>query len=120
CLLMCHRRPFTAPAMAGTVGSAGVAGHGQSGPCLCISGLMTSSAPIAVAFREVRHFQPDDCLHCEAIELRGALHDWTIPAHRREGLHQFQWLRSGTARIDLDGGSTQVVAPAAFLLPPGC
>lgn len=81
---------------------------------------MTSSAPIAVAFREVRHFQPDDCLHCEAIELRGALHDWTIPAHRHEGLHQFQWLRSGAARFDLNSGSTQLEAPAAFLLPPGC
>jgi AraC family transcriptional activator of pobA len=77
-------------------------------------------APIAVAFREVRHFQPDDCLHCEAIELRGALHDWTIPAHRHEGLHQFQWLRSGAARFDLIGSSSQVAAPAAFLLPPGC
>lgn len=78
-------------------------------------------APIAVAFREVRHFQPDDCLHCEAIEVRGALHDWTIPAHRHEGLHQFQWLGSGSARFDLhNSSSTQVNAPAAFLLPPGC
>lgn len=81
---------------------------------------MKSSAPIAVAFREVRHFQPDDCLHCEAIEVRGALHDWTIPAHRHEGLHQFQWLSSGSARFDLPSSSTQVNAPAAFLLPPGC
>lgn len=79
-----------------------------------------TQAPIAVAFREVRHFQPDDCLHCEAIELRGALHDWTIPAHRHEGLHQFQWLRSGSAQLVLNGSALQVSAPAAFLLPPGC
>jgi AraC family transcriptional regulator, transcriptional activator of pobA len=106
--------------MLANVGSTGVAGHGQSGPLLCISGLMKPSAPIAVAFREVRHFKPDDCLHCEGIEVRGALHDWTIPAHRHEGLHQFQWLRSGAAEIVLAGHATRSPAPSALLLPAGC
>lgn len=81
---------------------------------------MKPSAPIAVAFREVRHFKPDDCLHCEAIEVRGALHDWTIPAHRHEGLHQFQWLRSGSSEVVLAGQPRHAAAPAAFLVPPGC
>lgn len=81
---------------------------------------MKSSAPIAVAFREVRHEQPDDCLHCEAIAVRNALHQGAIPEHRHEGLHQFQWLAAGTARVRLDGRAIDVVAPAAFSLPPGC
>lgn len=81
---------------------------------------MKPRPPVAIAFREVRHFKPDDCLHCEAIELRGTLHDWTIPAHRHEGLHQFQWLHSGAAHLALAGREWQVAAPAAFVLPPGC
>jgi AraC family transcriptional activator of pobA len=77
-------------------------------------------SPIAVAFREVRHFGPEDCLHCEAIEVRGRLHDWTIPAHRHEGLHQFQWLERGRARVWLDQVPREVDAPAVLMVAPGC
>lgn len=81
---------------------------------------MKPANPIAVAFREVRHFKPDDCLHCEAIEVRGRLHDWTIPAHRHEGLHQFQLLERGSAEVTFDGLAERVEAPAALMVPPGC
>ena len=81
---------------------------------------MKPAAPIAVAFREVRHFKPEDCLHYEAIAVRGQLHDWTIPAHRHEGLHQFQLLTRGRTFATLDHVPHQVEAPAAFMLPPGC
>lgn len=77
------------------------------------------TAPLAIPFREVRHFQPDDCLHVEAIAVRGKLHAWTIPAHRHEGLHQFQWLRRGRAELTLDGEALTVKAPCALLLAPG-
>ena len=56
-------------------------------------------APLIVPFTEVRHFRPEDCLHYEPIDVRGRLHHWTIPAHRHDGLHQFQLLTEG-----LDGG----------------
>lgn len=80
---------------------------------------MKPAAPIAVAFREVRHFKPDDCLHCEPVAVRGALHDWTIPAHRHEGLHQFQWLERGAAQVTLDHVPRRVEAPAVLLVAPG-
>ena len=52
-----------------------------------------AAAPLLlVPFREVRHEQPDDCLHYEPVAVRGKLHDWTIPAHRHDALHQFQLL----------------------------
>jgi AraC family transcriptional activator of pobA len=79
---------------------------------------MGYATPLAVAFREVRHFQPDDCLHCEAIAVRARAQGWTIPAHRHEGLHQFQWLASGSAELTLDGRSTRLVAPAALMIAP--
>lgn len=79
-----------------------------------------AASPVAVAFREVRHFQPDDTVHVEALAVRGSLHDWTIPAHRHEGLHQFLWLGRGRADITLDGLPQAVAAPAVLMVAPGC
>ena len=72
-----------------------------------------------VPFREVRHFQPEDSLYYEPINVRGQQHDWTIPAHRHEGLHQFQLLTQGSALATLDGGQIEMRAPAALMVAPG-
>jgi AraC family transcriptional activator of pobA len=81
---------------------------------------MSAAAPLLmVPFREVRHFQPDDCLHYEPIEVRGRLHDWTTPAHRHEMLHQFEWLEHGSAAATIDGRRHTLVGPAAWMIPPG-
>lgn len=74
---------------------------------------------LAIAFREVRHDQPDDCLHVEAIAVRGALHQWAIPAHRHEGLHQLQWLSQGAVVARIDGVVHRLQAPAALMLAAG-
>lgn len=76
--------------------------------------------PLAIAFREVRHFKPDDWLHCEPIALRGQQLDWTIPAHRHEGLHQFQFLQRGRAEVTLDEQRLDMKAPAMLMVAPGC
>lgn len=81
---------------------------------------MSAAAPLLmVPFREVRHFQPDDCLHYEPIEVRGRLHDWTTPAHRHEMLHQFEWLERGSVVATIDGRRHTLTAPAAWMIPPG-
>ncbi|MEY2953268.1 MAG: hypothetical protein RLZZ401_1355 [Pseudomonadota bacterium] len=81
---------------------------------------MNAKAPLLmVPFREVRHFQPDDCLHCEPIHVRGKLHQWTIPAHRHQELHQFQLLSRGAVEATLDGERHQFPAPAAIMVAPG-
>lgn len=77
-----------------------------------------SPAP-TVAFREVRHHGPDDWLHCESLEVRGALHAWTIPAHKHDDVHQFELLESGTAVATVDGVRLALQAPCALMLPPG-
>jgi len=74
---------------------------------------------LLVPFREVRHDQPDDCVHYEAVAVRGQEMDWTIPAHRHEGLHQFQLLARGTVRGTIDGRSFEAVAPLLLLIAPG-
>lgn len=78
------------------------------------------TTPLAVAFREVRHFKPDDWLHWEPIALRGQALDWTIPAHRHDGLHQFQFLERGHAEARLDGQPLTIAAPALLMVAPGC
>ena len=81
---------------------------------------MKISAPLLlVPFREVRHGRPDDVLHYEPIKVRGSLHQWTIPAHRHEDLHQFQLLVQGAVVATLDGVRTRFVAPFAMMVSPG-
>jgi hypothetical protein len=72
-----------------------------------------------VPFREVRHFQPDDCLHYEPLRVRGRMHRWTIPAHRHEGLHQFELLERGSVIATIDGVSHSLTSPAAWMVSPG-
>ena len=79
-----------------------------------------SAAPLLlVPFREVRHDQPDDCLHYEAVAVRGREMDWTIPAHRHEALHQFQLLARGALRGTVDGAPFEAEAPVLMMLAPG-
>lgn len=78
-----------------------------------------TSAPRAVPFHEVRHFQPDDCLHYEPISVRGALHQWAIPTHRHEALHQFQLLERGSARATIDGAAIELHAPVLLVVAAG-
>ena len=74
---------------------------------------------LLVPFREVRHDQPDDCVHYEAVAVRGQEMDWTIPAHRHEGLHQFQLLARGTVRGSIDGREFEAAAPLLLMVAPG-
>jgi AraC family transcriptional activator of pobA len=78
-----------------------------------------SGSLLMVPFREVRHFQPDDCLHYEPIGIRGKLHQWTIPVHRHEELHQFELLERGSVVAMIDGIRHELTAPAAWMVAPG-
>lgn len=80
---------------------------------------MSSAALLLVPFREVRHDQPDDCLHYEPLALRARAMAWVIPPHRHEGLHQFLFLESGSMRGTVDGTTLEARAPALLLLAPG-
>src|SRR3954471_13618519 len=82
---------------------------------------MKQAAPplLLVPFTEVRHDQPDDCLHYEAVAVRGQEMDWTIPAHRHEALHQFQLLERGAVHGAIDGQAFEAEAPALLMLAPG-
>ncbi len=86
----------------------------------CARATMKPAAPLLmIPFREVRHDQPDDVLHYEPIKVRGKLHQWTIPAHRHEGLHQLQLLVRGGMLATLDGEQIELAAPLALMVTPG-
>ena len=78
-----------------------------------------ASSILTVPFREVRHFQPDDCLHYEPIQVRGHMHRWAIPTHSHEALHQFELLEQGSVVATIDSVSYTLVAPAAWMVSPG-
>ncbi|HYP85923.1 helix-turn-helix domain-containing protein [Variovorax sp.] len=82
---------------------------------------MKSATPplLLVPYKEVRHEQPDDCLHYEAVAVRGREMNWTIPAHRHQGLHQIQLLERGRISGTVDGRPVQAQAPAVLLIAPG-
>ncbi len=80
---------------------------------------MKPPALLLVGFAEVRHDQPDDCLHYESVAVRGNEMDWTIPAHHHEGLHQFQFLQKGRVRGTIDGREFKATGPAMLMLAPG-
>jgi AraC family transcriptional activator of pobA len=74
---------------------------------------------VIVPFREVRHFRPDDSLHCEAIETRGRAQNWTTPVHAHEALYQFEFLSHGEVTAHIDGQRYHLNAPSAWMVPPG-
>lgn len=82
---------------------------------------MKTSAPalLHVPFSEVRHEEPDDCLHYESVAVRGSEMDWTIPAHRHESLHQFQLLEQGAVQGTVDARAFEAQAPVLLMLAPG-
>ncbi|MDM0111277.1 helix-turn-helix domain-containing protein [Variovorax sp. J22R133] len=80
---------------------------------------MRPSKLLIVPFKEVRHFQPEDSLHYESIRVRAQQHHWRIPAHRHEGLHQFQLLTEGAMVGTVDGERHALRAPAALMIAPG-
>ncbi len=74
---------------------------------------------LLVDFDEVRHEQPDDCLHYESVAVRGNEMNWTIPAHHHEGLHQFQFLQKGRVHGTIDGREFRAAGPVMLMLAPG-
>lgn len=78
-----------------------------------------AASPLLVPYREVRHDQPDDCLHYDPVQLRNEQLDWRIPAHQHLGLHQFQLLTRGSLAGEIDGAPMQLHAPALLMVAPG-
>lgn len=60
-----------------------------------------------------------DVVHCETIEARSRMHDWSFAAHRHARLHQILFLRSGAGRASLDGQDHPLVPPLMINVPMG-
>lgn len=58
-------------------------------------------------------------LHIETISARSALHDWEISPHRHTQSVQVLILRSGLARMTVDGRQDDLVGPAFVLIAAG-
>jgi AraC family transcriptional activator of pobA len=87
----------------------------------CITFTMAAASAFLrlVPFSEVRHEQPDDCIHYEPVSTRFREMNWTIPAHCHEGLHQFQLLSAGRLEGSIDGQMFEATAPTLLMLAAG-
>jgi AraC family transcriptional regulator, transcriptional activator of pobA len=71
-----------------------------------------------IPFREVRHDRAEDGLYYEPLELRGRLHEWTVPVHCHETLHQFGLVTRGSVIATIDDVQHSLEAPAVWLVAP--
>ncbi|WP_420569604.1 helix-turn-helix domain-containing protein [Thalassovita sp.] len=65
---------------------------------------------------------PEDDLrfvHIEAISTRSTLYDWQIKPHAHHGMFQILFLAGGGAKVMIDQGLYNIVAPAVICIPGG-
>jgi AraC family transcriptional activator of pobA len=61
-----------------------------------------------------------DVIHCETIEARSVLHDWSFAPHRHARLHQVLLFESGGGTADLDGTAHALRDGVLINVPRDC
>jgi AraC family transcriptional activator of pobA len=77
------------------------------------------AVPSFALYGEAPRGEPARRLHIEDIRARSQRYAWEIDAHTHRGLHQCLLLLAGGARVRVDEHSSELIAPALVLLPPG-
>ncbi|MDP3338782.1 helix-turn-helix domain-containing protein [Frigidibacter sp.] len=81
---------------------------------------MIDSAHVIPAWQLYGEDSPfPDLLHIERIVDRAAGLDWRIAPHRHVHLHQMFLIRSGRARLTIDGAAQDMACPAVANIPRG-
>jgi len=75
-------------------------------------------APTFSLYGEAQTSVSPEFIHIEEISARSAARNWQIESHTHEGLLQFLFVFSGTARIQLDGSERDYESPLAVVIPP--
>lgn len=76
-----------------------------------------ASVPVFKLYGETHHWPTPDLLHCESIPERSRLHDWRIRPHRHTDLVHLLYISEGTLTLELEGDSTQKMAPLLIVVP---
>ena len=74
--------------------------------------------PIFSLYGEEKRVAGAEFVHIEDIRSRSQRYNWTIEAHKHQGLFQLILLTSGGGRLMLDGEDRALTVPCAIVIPP--
>lgn len=74
--------------------------------------------PTYALYGEYKENPSADWVHCETIQSRSRLHNYTIQPHRHENLFQILHLTHGEAQFVIDNRQVTLHAPCIVTLPP--
>lgn len=64
---------------------------------------LANSIPVFKLYGESWHWPTPDLLHCESIQSRSSLYDWSIRAHQHTDLVQILYIQQGQGEIEIEG-----------------
>lgn len=76
--------------------------------------------PVVDFYGETTDWPVADLIHCEALEVRSARHNWEIKPHRHNGLLQIFYLQEGAGEARVDSTDLKISAPSVLVVPDMC
>ncbi|MRT49347.1 helix-turn-helix domain-containing protein [Raoultella sp. RIT712] len=76
--------------------------------------------PVFKLYGENRHWTTPDLLHCESIQSRSSLYDWSIQAHQHTDLIQLLYIHKGQGEIEIEGMTHHFSDACIQIIPVLC
>ena len=81
---------------------------------------LTNSIPVFKLYGESWHWPTPDLLHCESIQSRSSLYDWSIRAHQHSDLVQILFVQQGQGDIEIEGERRAFCGACVQIIPALC
>lgn len=81
---------------------------------------LANSIPVFKLYGESWHWPTPDLLHCESIQSRSSLYDWSIRAHQHSDLVQVLYIQQGQGEIEIEGVRHPFVDACVQIIPALC
>lgn len=81
---------------------------------------LANSIPVFKLYGESWHWPTPDLLHCESIQSRSSLYDWSIRAHQHTDLVQILYVQQGQGEIEIEGLRQPFEGACVQIIPALC
>ncbi|MDZ4030153.1 helix-turn-helix domain-containing protein [Kluyvera ascorbata] len=81
---------------------------------------LANSIPVFKLYGESWHWPTPDLLHCESIQSRSSLYDWSIRAHQHTDLVQILYIQQGQGEIEIEGVRQAFTDACVQIMPALC
>ena len=81
---------------------------------------LANSIPVFKLYGESWHWPTPDLLHCESIQSRSSLYDWSIRAHQHTDLVQILYIQQGQGEIEIEGVRQPFTDACVQIMPALC